>query len=178
MYYSIIAAISSNNVIGKNNKLPWHIPEELAHFYKIIHGKPVIMGRKTYESIGRPVENSKNYVLSHDPSLPLKLSGCTVVNNSLVDILPFSPKTRAKAHDYHTKNILNDNTEVMIIGGESIYRQFLPLANKMYLTFIDHEFDGDAYFPEWKESKWQVIDEQIPKTSLYSYRFVTLARLY
>lgn len=157
MSFSIIAAISANNIIGKNNKLPWDIPEELAHFYKMVYGKPVIMGRKTYESIGKPIENSINIILSHDPSL--QLPNCKVVN-SVSAVL----------------NLYPDDIEVMIIGGASIYRQFLPFVNTMYLTFIDHKFDGDAYFPEWHPNEWKMVDKHEIQSNLYPCRFVTLIK--
>jgi dihydrofolate reductase len=157
MSLSIIAAIAANNVIGKNNKLPWHIPEEQKHFYKTIAGKPIVMGRKTFESIGKPIENSPNIILSHNPAL--HLAGCKVVN-SVEAIL----------------NLYPDDVEIMVIGGESIYRQFLPFVNKMYLTFIDHPFDGDTYFPEWQANEWKIIDECKVQSDPYSYRFVTLQR--
>ncbi len=158
MSFSIIVAIASNNIIGKNNKLPWCIPEDLDRFYKLIYGKPIIMGRKTYESIGKPIKNSRNIVLSHNPSL--HLPDCEIVH-SVAAVL----------------DLYRDDTEVMVIGGESVYRQFLPFVNKMYLTFIDHQFDGDAYFPEWRASEWDIIDEQAAQTSSYPCRFVTLMRI-
>jgi dihydrofolate reductase len=157
MTFSIIAAIAANNVIGKTNKLPWHIPEELKHFYKLIHGKPIVLGRKTYESIGKPIKNSQNIVLSHDISL--QLPGCKVVDSVAAAL-----------------NLYHNDGEVMVIGGASIYQQFLPFISKMYLTIIDHQFDGDSYFPEWQTSKWKIIREHEVKSSLYPYRFITLKR--
>lgn len=157
MSFSIVSAIASNNVIGKNNKVPWHIPEELKHFYKLVYDKPVVMGHKTYESIGKPIENSPNIILSHSPSL--QLAGCRVAN-SIATVL----------------SLYQDNIEIMVIGGESIYRQFLPFVNKMYLTFIDHQFDGDAYFTEWQASEWETIEECWVQLHLYPYRLLTLQR--
>lgn len=159
MSFSIIAAIASNNVIGKDNKLPWHIPDDLEHFYKTIYGKPVVAGRKTYESIGTPIKNSQNIVLSHNPAL--KIPGCKIVN-SITDVLNSYP------NDY----------EVMIIGGASIYHQFLPLVNKMYLTLIDQEFEGDSYFPKWHINNWQIIDESTMKSNLYPCRLLILQKIY
>jgi dihydrofolate reductase len=157
MSFSIVAAIAANNVIGKNNKLPWHLPKDLEHFYQLIAGKPVVMGRKTYESIGRPIKNSENIVLSHNQAF--KIKGGKVVH-SIDEIL----------------NLFEKNIEVMIIGGETVYKQFLPLANKMYLTLIDQEFDGDTYFPKWKKSEWRIIDQSPKYSNLYSYSFLTLQR--
>jgi dihydrofolate reductase len=156
MSFSIIAAIASNNVIGKNNKLPWHIPEDLKHFYKLVCGKPVIMGHNTYQSIGKPITDSRNIVLSHNPALCLP--GCEIVN---------SVDTALK--------LCENEDETMIVGGESTYRQFLPFVSKMYLTFIEHEFDGDAYFPKWQKNDWEVIDETTLQSN-YSFRFVTLQK--
>lgn len=158
MSFSIIAAIAANNVIGNKNKLPWHIPQELEHFYKTVYGKPVVMGRKTFESIGKPIVNSENYVLSHNPTLQLK--GYKIVH-SIDSILKLYPQ----------------NIEVMIIGGASIYRQFLPFVNKMYLTIIDHKFDGDSYFPQWNFEQWKIVNEVILQTNSYPCRFVTLEKI-
>ena len=160
MSFSIIAAIAKNGVIGKNNKVPWDIPEDLKFFYKIIRGKPVVMGRKTYESLGGgPIKNSENVVLSRNQSL--QLPGCVVVH-SFAEVL-----TRYQ----------NVSEEVIIIGGVPIYEQFLPLANKMYLTLIDQDVVGDVYFPEWRKEEWIVIDKRSSKFGKYSYSFVVLQRI-
>ena len=158
MSFSIIAAIAANNVIGKDNKLPWNIPEDLAHFYKIIYGKPVVMGLKTYESIGGAIKNSQNIVLSRNHSL--QLSDCVVVH-SVSDVLDL--------YQDYTK-------EVMVIGGADIYQQFLPFVDRMYLTFIHKDIDGDVYFPKWQKDEWIVTDKRDSKSSLYSYSFVVLQK--
>lgn len=155
--FSIVAAIASNNIIGKNNKLPWHIPEEMNSFYKLIHGKPVIMGRKTFESIGKPIKNSRNIILSHNKSLaPVGYE----VFNSIASIL----------------DLYSNRIEIMVIGGGAVYSQFLPFANRMYLTLIEHEFDGDVYFPKWSQNEWETVEEKRYKSNLCSYRFLTLLR--
>ncbi len=158
MPFSIIAAIAKNGVIGKDNKIPWDIPEDLEYFYKTICGKPVVMGRKTYESIGKPIKNSENIVLSHNQSLVLP--GCTVFH-SVSDVLA---------------RYQNVDVEVMIIGGASIYEQFLPYADTMYLTFIANDISGDSYFPRWEKKDWIVIDKREAKLEKYSYSFVVLRR--
>ncbi|EKD46071.1 MAG: DfrA [uncultured bacterium] len=158
MPFSIIAAIATNNVIGKNNKLPWDIPEDSEYFYKIINGKPVIMGRKTYESIGGAIKNSQNIVLSHNHLL--QLPAC-IVMHSISEVL----------------DLYQDSTEeVMVIGGTDIYREFLPFVDRMYLTFIHSDVDGDVYFPKWQKDEWVVTDKRDSKSSLYSYSFVVLQR--
>lgn len=159
MPISIIAAISANNVIGINNKLPWSLPKELENFYKLIYQKPVVMGHKTHESIGKPIKDSKNYILSNNPNL--QIPGCTVIN-SIDTILDLAEQI---------------NTEIMIIGGESIYQQFLPFANKMYLTTIEHEFIGDTYFPIWSKDDWQTIDQQRVVSETYPYNLITLQKV-
>ena len=158
MSFSIVAAIAANNVIGKENKLPWNIPEDSAHFYKIIYGKPVVMGLKTYESIGGAIKNSQNIVLSRNHSL--QLSDCVVVH-SVSEVLDL--------YQDYTK-------EVMVIGGADIYKQFLPFVDRMYLTFIHGDISGDVYFPKWQKDEWIVTDKRDSKSSLYSYSFVVLQR--
>jgi dihydrofolate reductase len=159
MPYSIVAAIAKNGVIGKDNKLPWDIPEDLAYFYKLVSGKPVVMGHKTYESIGGPIINAKkNVVLSRDRLL--QLPRCMVVH-SISDVLAL---------------YRNSIEEVMIIGGASIYEQFLPFANKMYLTFISNDISGDVYFPKWQPEEWLVTDKRNSQFGEYSYSFAVLAR--
>jgi dihydrofolate reductase len=156
MSFSIIAAIARNGIIGKGNKIPWDLPEDLEYFYKLIRGKPVVMGRKTYESLGNPIKNSENIVLSCNQSL--QLPGCVVVH-SIADVLT------------QYQNVVE---EVIIIGGTLIYEQFLPLVDKMYLTLIDNDVDGDAYFPEWQKGEWIVTDRKNSKFGMYSYSFVVL----
>lgn len=158
MPLSIIAAISSNNVIGKDNRLPWDISEDLEHFYNLVAGKIVIMGRKTYESIGGAINGSENIVLSKNRSL--RLPGCTVLH-SVEEML---------------KLYGDSQQEVMVIGGAEIYQQFLPLAGKMYLTFIHADIDGDVYFPDWDKKQWRVVDMRDSKNGEYSYSFVTMVR--
>lgn len=159
MSISIIAATSTNNVIGIDNKLPWGLPKELENFYKLIYQKPVVMGHNTYRSIGKPIKDSKNYILSHDSSL--QIPDCAVINSTDV-ILKLAEQL---------------DTEIMVIGGESIYRQFLPFADKMYLTIVEHEFIGDAYFPAWPQDDWQIINQQRITSEIYPYTLLTLQNL-
>jgi dihydrofolate reductase len=158
MSFSIIAAIAKNGVISKNNKMPWNIPEDLAYFYKMISGKTIIMGRKTFESIGHPVKNSENVVLSHDQSL--HLPGCVVVH-SFAEIL---------------RRFENRSDEIMIIGGAAIFEYFLPKVSRMYLTLINQEVDGDIYFPKWEQKDWIMSHKRDAEFGIYSYSFVVLER--
>ena len=148
--FSIIVAIGKNREIGKKNKLLWHIPEDLKNFKKITTGKTVIMGRKTFESIGRPLPNRKNIVLSKDKSLTVK--GATVLNS--VDA----------CLDYIKKNNIDDN-DVFVIGGESVYNDFLPYCNIAHITYIDYEYEADRHFLNMeKDENWDLILETEEET--------------
>lgn len=138
MTISIIAAISENNVIGKNNDLIWHISEDLKRFKKLTSGHPIIMGRKTYESLPfKPLPKRKNIILSRKEDL--KYKGASVIN-SIDKIL----------------QECNDEDEIFICGGAEIYKLFLPVANKMYLTKVYHNFEGDTFFPDIDFSEWKI----------------------
>jgi dihydrofolate reductase len=132
---SIIVAMSQNSVIGLRNELPWHISEDLKNFKKITLNHSVIMGRKTYYSIGKPLKDRKNIVISRDTSL--KIDGVDVVNSLEKAIL----KT-------------DESSEIFIIGGQQIYSIALPLATHMYITKVNGIFDGDAFFPDYVEDEW------------------------
>lgn len=159
MSFSIIAAIAANNVIGKANRLPWNIPEDLEYFYRLINGKTVIMGHKTYDSISGAIEGSQNVVFTHNQRL--QLPDC-VMAHSLSQVLVLGQDATA---------------EMMVIGGSSIYRQLLPFVDKMYLTFINREFIGDSYFPLWQQAEWMVTDKQDRSSDCCSYSWVILQRI-
>jgi dihydrofolate reductase len=132
---SIIVAMSSNRVIGVNNTLPWHLSEDLKHFKSLTTGHTIIMGRKTYESIGRPLPNRRNIVISRNKEASYE--GAEVVH-SIEDAFSISR---------------NDN-EVFVIGGSNIYQQALSLVDHLYITEIKKRFSGDAYFPEINKQIW------------------------
>lgn len=139
---SIVAAMSQNRVIGLNNKLPWSIPEELAHFKQLTMGKPMIMGRKTFDSIGRRLlPGRKTIVLTRDQDL---VGEGFVVANSVAEALQAA----------------GDVPEVMIIGGAGVYKEFLPIVNRIYLSIIPKEIEGDAFFPELDALQWHVVAQQ------------------
>ena len=157
---SLIAAMASNRVIGINNTLPWHLPADFKHFKSITMGKPILMGRKTYESIGRPLPGRTNIIITHNRSYTAE--GCQVVN-SIDDAL-------ALAHNA---------AEVMVIGGASFYQQTLPLAQRIYLTIIHHPFNGDAYFMKLDDAVWhqtERLDCEPDEKNRYPYSFVTLEK--
>lgn len=139
---SLIAAMSINRVIGLNNTLPWRIPEELQHFKQVTMGKPMIMGRKTFDSIGRRLlPGRKTIILTRDTDLSGE--GFTVVH-SIAEALAAA----------------GDVPEVMVVGGAGVYKEFLPIADRLYLTVIPQEYSGDAFFPELDQSTWQLMSEQ------------------
>ncbi len=142
--------MDKNNLIGKNNKIPWHIPGELKRFRAITMGKPIIMGRKTFESIGKPLDGRENVVLTNNKSY--KQAGVKSYNNISEVISDFT-----------------NYDEIFIIGGSEIYALVLPLAHKLYVTKIDKIYDGDTWFPkihcnEWKIQESTQITEETTQT--------------
>lgn len=135
---SLIAAIGQNNELGNNNQLPWHLSADLKYFREQTKGKPVIMGRKTYDSIGRPLPQRENIIISRNQSL--KIEGCHCCT-SIEEALSLA------------KTFTQD--EIMVIGGGEIYKIALPLANKLYLTEVKKQVKADAYFPAIDKSLWQ-----------------------
>ena len=134
---SIIVAYANGRVIGKDGKIPWHLPDDIQHFKRITSGHIVVMGRKTFESIGRPLPQRRKIVLTS--STTLALPGVEVV---------------------HHKDDVLALDDVFIIGGESIYRQFLEVAQRLYITEISLEIDGDAFFPEWNPQSFTLVSAQ------------------
>ena len=161
MKISMIVAMAENRVIGLDNKMPWHLPGDLKFFKRVTLGKPVIMGRKTYQSIGRPLPGRMNIVLTRDNDLHIE--GVTCV------------KTVEQA-----LALVADVEEVMVIGGATIYQQFLSKATRLYLTFIDLNVDGDTLFPDYQAmADWNEIDREAHTAddkNAYNYQFVTLER--
>ncbi len=156
---SLIAAVANNMAIGLKGDMPWHIPEDLKHFKKLTTGFPVIMGRKTYESLPcGPLKNRKNIVITRKKSLDA--DGVFVAAN---------PREALE--------LANSEEEVFIIGGGEIYNIFLPLADKIYLTEIDSEFPADTFFPLMDKKKWSIVEQsdKINHNDI-SFRFVTYMR--
>ena len=137
---SIIVAKAKNNIIGKNNELVWHLPEDLKHFKELTTDHTIIMGRKTYESLGKPLSNRKHIIFSQNPDFKVHEENVQVVH-SLLEI----------------QDLIEGKEEAFVIGGAMIYNFLMPYVKKMYVTEIKQEFDGDAFFPiidseEWKET--------------------------
>lgn len=161
MIVSIIVAMDINRVIGKDNQLPWRLPRELQYVKKTTMGHPIILGRKNYESIGRPLPGRRNIILTRDENFSAE--GCEI------------------AHSVEEVYKLCENEEeIFIFGGEQIYKLFLEDTDKLYVTVIHHEFEGDTFFPEIDWTKWKEIfveqgitDEKNP----YEYYYHVFERL-
>ena len=157
---SLIWAMDRNRLIGKENALPWRLPADMAWFKKSTMGKPILMGRKTYESIGRPLPGRTNLILTRQPDL--KIEGCRVIH-SLEEALAAVPNTE----------------EVMVMGGAEIYALLLDRAERLYITEIDAIFEGDAWLPEFDLHQWSEIHRETHQPddkNLYPYSFITLER--
>lgn len=155
---SLIAAMAKRRVMGRDGQLPWHLPADLKHFKAITLDKPIVMGRKTYESIGKPLPQRTNIILTTDPAY--QAPGCYVVH-----------------HLDEAMKIAKGAEEILIIGGAQIYEAYLPLAQRMYLTLIDADIEGDTFFPDFDEAKWQVVsrEDHLPdEKNSYGYRFLVL----
>ncbi|CAG7649877.1 dihydrofolate reductase [Paenibacillus allorhizosphaerae] len=160
MILSIIVAMGRNRAIGKNNSIPWRLPKEQAYLRNVTMGKPIIMGRKNYESIGKPLDGRTNIVLTRKSDY--KAPGCVVVHSA-----------------EEALKVCAEEAEAFIFGGEEIYRQFLPLAQRLYLTVIDHHFDGDTFFPEIDLSDWTELSVRKGITDAnnpYDYHFYVYER--
>lgn len=160
MRISIIAAVSRNRVIGQGGELPWHLPADLKYFRERTRGHPVIMGRRTYESVGRPLPGRRNIVLSRSPDF--RPSGVEVAD-SLEAAL----------------ELVREADEVFLLGGEEIFRAGLEIADRLYLTEIDAEFCGDTFFPEFDRKQWRVLESRLhpaDEQNPYPMRFVVYER--
>ena len=161
MIISLIVAMGNGRVIGMENRLPWHLPADMKHFRSLTMGKPVLMGRKTFDSIGKPLQGRINIVVSLDPDFHPE--GVTVAR-SIAAALAAGEEAE----------------EIMVIGGASFYAQLLPQAQRLYVTEIHHDFPGDAYFPAWNPEEWREIerkDHGADSVNIHPYSFVTLERL-
>ena len=160
MKISLICAASQNGVIGRNNRLPWHLPADLAHFKRLTTGHSILMGRKTHQSIGKSLPNRINIVITRQ--IDFQAEGCLVAH-SLEEAL----------------DLCTNDEEVFIIGGAEIYRQALPVANKIYLTRLWHDFGGDTFLFKIDPLAWQEAcreDFTPDQKNQYPYSFITLER--
>lgn len=142
MTLSIITAVSQNNIIGGQNTLLWNLPADMKHFKDMTTGHTIVMGRKTFESIGRPLPNRRNIVVTKN--VDYKAEGAEIYHSI----------------DKALENLKNLDEEIFIIGGGEIYRQTFNIADKLYVTKIDQDFEGDTSFPDIDESMWKKISEE------------------
>ncbi len=150
---SVIVAIARGGVIGRDNGLIWHIREDLLRFKAITTGHPVVMGRKTFESLGRPLPGRTNVVITRNKDY--RAEGCTIVGSLEEAIALFPPAE-----------------EIFVIGGGEIYQQAMPLADRFYLTRIEADYDGDTRFPDWDASQWQeTFREEHPRGEKFEHPF-------
>lgn len=147
MRIAMIWAMSENRVIGRNNKLPWHLPNDLKYFKQLTTGKPVIMGRKTYDSIGRPLPNRTNIVITRDTGF--QAEGIKVVHT-----------LEAAIELAEAECLIGGAEEVIIMGGAEIYRLALPVADRLYVTLVHAQVDGDAWFPEIDLKAYKEVGRQ------------------
>ncbi|QSA96966.1 dihydrofolate reductase [Methylococcus sp. EFPC2] len=160
---SLVVAMAANRVIGKDGRMPWHLSADLKYFKEVTWGKPILMGRVTHEAIGRPLPGRQNLVLTHDTGY--EAPGCTVVH-SLDEARAALPV---------------DCAELMVIGGASLYQAFLPQADRLYLTLIHREFDGDTYFPDYDAGSWRELSRREISDDAavdYRYEFLVLEKIH
>ncbi|MGA9851358.1 MAG: type 3 dihydrofolate reductase [Gammaproteobacteria bacterium] len=157
---SLIVAVGEHNEIGKNGRMPWHLPADLKHFKTITLGKPVIMGRKTFEAIGKPLTGRRNIVVTRD-------QGYHAAGSEL-------------AHSFTDALVMAAGVpEIMVIGGGEIYREALPRAQRIYLTRVHADFDADTFFPVLDPADWREttrVDHAADERNLFAYSFLTLER--
>ena len=160
MIVSDVVAISENHVIGKDNKLLWYLPNDLKHFKEITTGHTIIMGRKTYESVGKPLPKRRNIIITRQD---ITIEGCEVVNSIEAALA-----------------LCAGEEEVFIVGGAEIYKLAMPLTNRIYLTIVHKQFDGDSFFPEINKQEWKEVsreDHQPDEKNSLPYSFITLERV-
>lgn len=159
----IVAIAASNNAIGKDNSLLWHISEDLKRFKEITSGHKILMGRKTFESLPGILPNREHIILTRDKNFNVDSDKVTIINN-IEDAI---------------KYYKDSNEEIFIIGGGEIYKEFLPFANKLYLTKVYKDFDADTFFPQINLDKWEVIhtsETKVDKKSGLNFKFIDLLR--
>jgi len=150
---SMIVATADNNIIGKDNDMPWHLPADLAYFKKVTLGKPIIMGRKTYDSIGMALPGRRNIVITRDENYLPKGKG-----SEGVDVVSSVEQALALVDGSNGNEAV---TEIMVIGGGAIYKHCLPAANRLYITHIKAAIDGDTQFPDYDDGSWKQVSSEL-----------------
>ncbi|MFA9559872.1 dihydrofolate reductase [Evansella sp. AB-rgal1] len=157
---SMIAAMGENRVIGKDGDMPWHIPNDLKYFKQVTSNHAVIMGRKTYDSIGKALPNRKNYIVTRDQEFE-------------------APDGEVFHSVKDAESLMSSDEEVFVIGGATIYEQFLPIADRLYITLIHEEFEGDTFFPVIDEQVWKVVSSEkgkLDEKNSHPHTFVVYER--
>ncbi|WLR43673.1 dihydrofolate reductase [Bacillus carboniphilus] len=157
---SLILAMDENRLIGKDNGLPWYLPNDLKYFKKVTMNHIVVMGRKTFQSIGKPLPGRKNIVITRNSSF--QAEGCEVI------------------HALDELEKINDE-EIFVIGGSQVYKEMLPFADKLYITKINATFEGDSYFPPINENEWTLVSSEkgvVDERNLYNHQFLVYKRLF
>jgi dihydrofolate reductase len=195
---ALVVAMANNGIIGKDNALPWRIPEDLRYFKQITLGKKIVMGRKTFESIGSPLPGRKNIVITRNPQWSYAQWSYAQWSDKQWSNKPRSNKQQAHSEQNSGQNIdvvhtveealelavnlsLRDgNREVMVIGGEQIYRETLCSAERLYLTRVFADVEGDASFPALNNDQWREVERReftASSTDAYNYAFTVLDRV-
>ena len=157
MIVSLVVAMTKNRVIGRNNEIPWRLTDDLKFFKRITMGKPILMGRNTYESIGKPLPGRPNIIITRNPDY--EVEGAHVVNTVEE---AFALATQLTSPD--------EDAEIAVIGGAQIFQKVLPVADRIYLTLLNTEMEGDVFFPEFPRQDWQeVARENWPATDANPY---------
>lgn len=160
MKISLIVAASENHIIGKDNALPWRLPADLKYFKAVTMGKPIVMGRKTWESLGKPLPGRTNIIVTRQP---LQWPGCVVVDSAAAAV-----------------RAVDDADELMVIGGAEIFREFLPVAQRIYLTRVHALVHGDVVFPPPDPAQWREVSRQdypADERHAHPYSFIVLERV-
>ncbi len=160
MIISLIVAIDKNRLIGNGEQIPWYLPADFAYFKEMTMGKPIIMGRTTFESIGKPLPGRKNIVLTRGDFAHEGVEVSHTLNEALDSV--------------------KDEQEVFVIGGAQVYREAFPRADKLYITFVEGEFEGDIFFPKINWHEWKEIKNEIRKAdekNLYDMKFAVFERI-
>ena len=158
---SMIVAMAENRAIGKNNELLWHLPKDFQHFKSVTMGKPILMGRKTFESIGKALPGRKNIVITRDNNFTAE--GIVIVHSITAAL-----------------EATEEFDDVMVIGGASFYEQMLPVTETLYLTVVHQDFEADVFFPEIKTEDWEVVEQvkhEADEKHAYPYSFITYRRI-
>ncbi len=177
MKLAVIAAVADNGVIGRDNQLPWHLPEDLKYFKRVTLGKPIIMGRKTFDSIGRPLPGRSNIVVTRQPDW--RAAG-VVVAHSLAAALELAATRLPPPQPLKLQTGPEARPEAMLIGGAELYAEGIGRAERLYLTRVHASVDGDAYFPLLDPGQWREVwrqDHCASDGTSHSYSFVTMDRV-